>query len=74
MAMTGTTCPVIAIQAAIAELDAVMPDGTVIAIVVELPGHPDFRVGSPSHQNPAATYGMLREVTAQRGKQRSHLS
>lgn len=64
--MRTHVCPSTAIQAAVELLGTVMPPEAVIAVVVELPGHRDFRVGSPPHQNPAVTYGMLREVAAQR--------
>jgi hypothetical protein len=67
--MRTHVCPKTAIQAAVELLGAVMPAGAVIAVVVELPGHRDYRVGSPPHQNPALTYGMLREVAAQRSNE-----
>jgi hypothetical protein len=69
--MATHVCPRTAIQAAVELLDTVMPAGAVIAVVVELPGHRDYCVGSPPHQNPALTYGMLRDVAAQRGSELS---
>lgn len=56
----------VAIETAVAELDAVTPAGTVIAVVVDTPADSVAQVGSPGHQNPAATYGMLRSVVTHR--------
>lgn len=47
------------IEAVVAELEALTAPGTVIAIVVDEPGQGGYLVGSPSGQNPAATYGAL---------------
>lgn len=58
-------CSVSAIETAVAELQAALPADAVIAVVVELPGHRDYRVANPSSQCPAATYGMLQGVVTQ---------
>lgn len=72
--MPRAVCPVNAIEAAVSALAASLPAEAVIAVVVEIPGHRDYRVASPPHQNPAATYGMLREVTEQRVERGSHIN
>ena len=60
--MTTAISPRTAVEAAVAALDAVMPDGTVMAVVVRLPQDHAYHVASPARQCPAATYGMLHGV------------
>ena len=57
--MATTISPLTAIEAAVAALDAVMPDGTVMAVVVRFPQDRAYHVAGPVRQCPAATYGML---------------
>lgn len=57
--MTETADLTTAIEAVVAELEALTAPGTVIAVVVDEPGQGGYLVGSPRDQNPAATYGAL---------------
>lgn len=60
-------CTALAIQAVVAELNrlahrARSGEPTIITVVVATPGDPNYQVISPPTQNPAATYGVLRDV------------
>lgn len=68
----GPQCTAAAVEAAVAKLDQIAAPGTVITVLVAIPGETDYRILAPGHQNPAETYALVRRVlTAHDGQRRS---